>query len=228
MFDFLAKYYPAFIDGTAQTILISLLGGIIGMLLGILLVLARLSKNPVLSLFARCYIAVIRGTPAMIQVMLLYYTLSKFVTIAPLHFLGSSLDRTLPGSLALGLNSAAYCAEIFRSGILAVNQGQFEAGSSLGMSRLQTMRYIILPQAMHHCLPALGNEFISLIKESSVLFYIGVQEVTAQALGIGGTLYDFIAPLLVAAAIYFALTFILSQILVLFEQKWQRKYQCIS
>lgn len=228
MFDFLGKYYPAFVDGTAQTILISLIGGLIGMVLGLMLVLCRMSKNPILTGIARVYIAVIRGTPAMIQVMLLYYTLSKWIEIAPIHFLGSSLDRTLPGSLALGINSGAYCAEIFRSGILAVTNGQFEAGVSLGMSRYQTMRYIILPQAMRHSLPALGNEFISLIKESSVLFYIGVQEVTAQALGIGGTLYDFIAPLLVAAAIYFVLTFLLAQLLALLEKKLNQKYQCLA
>jgi His/Glu/Gln/Arg/opine family amino acid ABC transporter permease subunit len=224
MFDFMYQYYPAFIDGTAQTIIISLIGGFRGTILGVVLVLFRMSKVKFLRGFARVYIAIVRGTPAMIQVMLIYYTLSKCIEIAPIHILGSSLDRTLPGSLA----SAAYTAEIFRIGISGVAKGQMEAGLSLGLSHIQTMRFIILPQAIRTTLPALGNEFISLTKESSVFLYIGVQEVTAQDLGVGGTLYDFVAPLLVAAGIYFVLTFTFAQLLSILEKHFAKKYQTLA
>ena len=160
----------------------------------------------------------------MIQVMLIYYTLAKTMDLPTIQFLGSSLDRIIPGSIALGINSGAYVAEIFRAGITAVPVGQTEAGISLGLSDRTTMTSIILPQAFRNILPALGNEFITLVKESSVLFYIGVQEVTAQALSVGGTLYNFIPPLLVSAMIYFILTFALSQVFGQIEKQINKKY----
>ncbi|WP_281164386.1 amino acid ABC transporter permease [Liquorilactobacillus sicerae] len=224
MFGFMKQYYPVFLEGTAQTILISIIGILIGILLGLLFVMMRLSKLKVLEYLARVYIAIVRGTPSMIQVMLIYYTLSKAISVPQIQFLGSGLDRVIPGSIALGINSGAYTAEIFRSGIISISRGQTEAGLSLGLSEKTTMFSIVLPQAVRNILPALGNEFISLIKESSVLFYIGVQEVTAQALGIGGTLYNFVPPLIVAAAIYFVLTFLLSQLMQIIEKKMGRKY----
>ncbi|KIS02791.1 amino acid ABC transporter permease [Paucilactobacillus wasatchensis] len=224
MFDFLGKYYPLFLDGTALTIIISIIGVALGILFGLLMVLMRLSRVTVLQWIVRLYIGIVRGTPSMIQVMLIYYTLSKVLPIPQIQVLGSGLDRIIPGALALGINSGAYTAEIFRSGIISVATGQNEAGLSLGLSRQQTMFSIILPQAVRNILPALGNEFITLIKESSVLFYIGVQEVTAQALGVGGTLYDFVPPLLVAGVIYLILTQVLSQCMQVFEKRLSSKY----
>ncbi|MFT9214394.1 amino acid ABC transporter permease [Liquorilactobacillus ghanensis] len=224
MFDFMKQYYPVFIEGTAQTILISVIGVLIGILLGLFFVMMRLSKLKVFEYIARIYIAIVRGTPSMIQVMLIYYTLSKVISIPQVQFLGSGLDRVIPGSIALGINSGAYTAEIFRSGIISISRGQTEAGLSLGLSEKTTMFSIVLPQATRNILPALGNEFISLIKESSVLFYIGVQEVTAQALGVGGTLYNFVPPLIVAAIIYFVLTFLLSQLMQFIEKRMSRQY----
>ncbi|WP_461239963.1 amino acid ABC transporter permease [Paucilactobacillus sp. N302-9] len=224
MFDFLGKYYPLFLDGTALTIIISIIGVFLGIVLGLLIVMLRLSKVSLFQWIARLYIAIVRGTPSMIQVMLIYYTLSKVLPIPQIQLLGSGLDRTIPGALALGINSGAYTAEIFRSGIISIADGQTEAGLSLGLSRRQAMFSIILPQAVRNILPALGNEFITLIKESSVLFYIGVQEVTAQALGVGGTLYDFVPPLLVAGVIYLVLTQILSFIMQSFETRMNAKY----
>ncbi|MCP0886564.1 amino acid ABC transporter permease [Ligilactobacillus sp. WILCCON 0076] len=228
MFNFLEKYYPLFLQGTAQTIIISLIGIAFGILLGFIVVMMRMSRLKVLSGIARVYIAIVRGTPAMIQVMLIYYTLAQFLDIPSIQFLGSTLDRVIPGSIALGINSGAYTAEIFRSGIISIPVGQTEAGISLGLSEQTTMKSIILPQAVRNILPALGNEFISLIKESSVLFYIGVQEVTAQALGIGGTLYNYVPPLIVAAVIYFILTFLLSQLMEFIEKKMGAKYAHIN
>ena len=224
MFDFLSKYYPLFFCGTAQTVIISLIGVAIGILLGLIVVSMRMSDFKVLSWLARCYVSIVRGTPAMIQVMLIYYSLSKLLELPDVSILGSSISRIIPGSIALGINSGAYTAEIFRSGIISVPKGQTEAGLSLGLDELTTMTSIVLPQAVRNVLPALCNEFISLIKESSVLFYIGVQDLTAQALGIGGTLYDFVPPLIVAAIIFFILTFLLSQGVSVLEKKMGRKY----
>ena len=224
MFDFLGHYWPMFLQGTLQTLLISIIGVIIGFLVGLLMTLMRMSSVKPVSWIARIYVSIVRGTPSMIQVMLVYYFLSKTLPLPDVQVLGSGLDRIIPGALALGLNSGAYTSEIFRSGIISIPAGQTEAGLSLGMSQRQTMFSIILPQALRNTLPAMGNEFISLIKESSVLFYIGVQEVTAEALGVGGTLYNFIPPLLVAAAIYFVITQALSLLLNYMENKMSKKY----
>lgn len=224
MFDFLGHYWPMFIQGTLQTLLISIIGVIIGFLVGLLMTLMRMSSVKPVSWIARIYVSIVRGTPSMIQVMLVYYFLSKTLPLPDVQVLGSGLDRIIPGALALGLNSGAYTSEIFRSGIISIPAGQTEAGLSLGMSQRQTMFSIILPQALRNTLPAMGNEFITLIKESSVLFYIGVQEVTAEALGVGGTLYNFIPPLLVAAAIYFVITQALSLLLNYMENKMSKKY----
>lgn len=153
MFDFLGRYYPAFLEGTAQTIIISIIASIIGISIGLLLVLMRISDNKILATISRVYISVVRGTPSMIQVMLIYYSLSKVLSIPPIHILGASLDRVLPGSIALGLNSGAYTAEIFRSGIISIPKGQTEAGLSLGMTRHMVMFEIVLPQAVRNALP---------------------------------------------------------------------------
>lgn len=224
MFSFLGHYWPMFLQGTLQTLLISVIGVLIGFLVGLLMTLMRMSNVKVISWIARIYVSIVRGTPSMIQVMLVYYFLSKTLPLPDVQVLGSGLDRIIPGALALGLNSGAYTSEIFRSGIISIPAGQTEAGLSLGMSQRQTMFSIILPQALRNTLPAMGNEFITLIKESSVLFYIGVQEVTAEALGVGGTLYNFIPPLLVAAAIYFVITQALSLLLNHLEAKMSKKY----
>lgn len=224
MFNFLGHYYPVFLQGTLQTIVISVVGIVIGTALGLFFVSLRRSKHKVFQYIARIYVSIVRGTPSMIQVMLIYYGLSKMLDIPQIQFLGSTLDRVIPGALALGINSGAYSSEIFRSGLISISKGQTEAGLSLGLSDKTTLFSIVLPQAIRNILPALGNEFVTLIKESSVLFYIGVQEVTAQALGVGGTLYNFIPPLLVAAVIYFVLTFIMSQFVNLLEKRLSSKY----
>lgn len=225
MFDFLGQYWPLFLEGTAQTMIISIIGVIIGFLIGLLMVLMRMSKVKPISWIARAYIAVVRGTPSMIQVMLIYYLLARSLPLPQTQILGSGLDRIIPGAIALGLNSGAYTAEIFRSGIISIPAGQTEAGLSLGLSQKETMFSIVLPQALRNVLPAMGNEFITLIKESSVLFYIGVQEITAEALGVGGTLYNFIPPLLVAAVIYFILTQAMAQLLGWLERRMGAKYE---
>ena len=223
-FSFLGKYWPMFLQGSELTLVISVIGVVIGFLIGLLLVLMRMSKVKVLNWIAAIYVSIVRGTPSMIQVLLVYYILSKTLPIPQVQVLGSGLDRIIPGALALGLNSGAYTSEIFRSGIISIPAGQTEAGLSLGLSRRDTLFEIVLPQALRNTLPAMGNEFITLIKESSVLFYIGVQEVTAEALGVGGTLYNFIPPLIVAAVIYFVITQALALLLNWLEKRMSQKY----
>lgn len=223
-FNFLGKYWPMFLQGSELTLVISIIGVVIGFLIGLLLVLMRMSKLKILNWIAGIYVSIVRGTPSMIQVLLIYYILSKTLPIPQVQVLGSGLDRIIPGALALGLNSGAYTSEIFRSGIISIPAGQTEAGLSLGMSRHDTLFEIVLPQALRNTLPAMGNEFITLIKESSVLFYIGVQEVTAEALGVGGTLYNFIPPLIVAAVIYFVITQALALLLNWLEKRMSKKY----
>ena len=218
-FDFLGKYWPMFLQGSELTLVISIIGVVIGFLIGLLLVLMRMSNLKILNWIAGIYVSIVRGTPSMI-----YYILSKSLPIPQVQVLGSGLDRIIPGALALGLNSGAYTSEIFRSGIISIPAGQTEAGLSLGMSRHDTLFEIVLPQALRNTLPAMGNEFITLIKESSVLFYIGVQEVTAEALGVGGTLYNFIPPLIVAAVIYFVITQALALLLNWLEKRMSKKY----
>ena len=223
-FDFLGKYWPMFLQGSELTLVISIIGVVIGFLIGLLLVLMRMSNLKILNWIAGIYVSIVRGTPSMIQVLLIYYILSKSLPIPQVQVLGSGLDRIIPGALALGLNSGAYTSEIFRSGIISIPAGQTEAGLSLGMSRHDTLFEIVLPQALRNTLPAMGNEFITLIKESSVLFYIGVQEVTAESLGVGGTLYNFIPPLIVAAVIYFVITQALALLLNWLEKRMSKKY----
>lgn len=223
-FDFLSKYWPMFLQGSELTLVISIIGVVIGFLIGLLLVLMRMSNLKILNWIAGIYVSIVRGTPSMIQVLLIYYILSKSLPIPQVQVLGSGLDRIIPGALALGLNSGAYTSEIFRSGIISIPAGQTEAGLSLGMSRHDTLFEIVLPQALRNTLPAMGNEFITLIKESSVLFYIGVQEVTAEALGVGGTLYNFIPPLIIAAVIYFVITQALALLLNWLEKRMSKKY----
>lgn len=223
-FSFLGKYWPLFMQGASLTLVISVIGVIMGFLIGLLLVIMRMSNVKVIQWIARVYVSIVRGTPSMIQVLLIYYILSKSLPIPQVQILGSGLDRIIPGALALGLNSGAYTSEIFRSGVISIPEGQTEAGLSLGLSRHDTLFEIVLPQALRNTLPAMGNEFITLIKESSVLFYIGVQEVTSEALGVGGTLYNFIPPLIVAAVIYFVITQLLALLLNALENKMSQKY----
>lgn len=211
-------------QGASLTLVISVIGVIMGFLIGLLLVIMRMSNVKVIQWIARIYVSIVRGTPSMIQVLLIYYILSKTLPIPQTQLLGSGLDRIIPGALALGLNSGAYTSEIFRSGVISIPEGQTEAGLSLGLSRHDTLFEIVLPQALRNTLPAMGNEFITLIKESSVLFYIGVQEVTSEALGVGGTLYNFIPPLIVAAIIYFMITQLLALLLNALENQMSKKY----
>lgn len=210
-FSFLSKYYGFFIDGTSITLFLSFFGVAFGVLLGVLLALMKLSKNVLLKSFAASYIEIIRGTPLLVQLYIVYYGLPK---VSGIDF----QDITL-GIIAISLNSAAYVGEIIRAGIQSIDKGQMEAARSLGMPHRMAMTNIIIPQAFKNILPALGNEFIVLVKESSIVSVIGLHDLMYNADTVRGNTYLPFEPLIVAAVIYFVITFILSKLLGVLERR---------
>lgn len=193
------------LKGLLTTLEISLFAVILGVLLGVLLALAKISKSKnivimLLRWISNAFIDVIRGTPSFVQLLII-----NFVVFASVD-----VDRVIVASIAFGLNSAAYIAEIIRAGIQSISKGQTEAGRSLGLSESQTMRFIILPQAIKNILPALGNEFIVLVKETSVAGYIGAYELTKASQIITSRTYNSFWPLFAIAIIYFVVVKILT------------------
>ena len=210
-FSYLQKYYGFFLNGTMITLLISFFGVIFGVLLGVVFALMKLSKNIILKSFSAAYIEIIRGTPIMVQMFIVYYGLPRLIRM-------DFEDLTL-GIIAVSLNSAAYVAEIIRAGILSIDKGQMEAARSLGMSHKLAMTNIIIPQAFKNILPALGNEFITLIKESAIVSIIGIHDLMYNTDTVRGNTFRPFSPLVVAAAIYFTITFSLSKLLGIMERR---------
>ena len=219
-FSYLGQYYSYFIVGARNAVLLSLFSVLISVMLGVLLALCRLGKSRILKYLAAAYVEFIRGPPLMIQLFLVFYGLPMMgLKLPTMMFWGTDVSRFVSGVIAMALNSAAYVCEIIRSGIQSVSKGQMEASRSLGFNYAMTMRYIILPQAFKNILPALGNEFVTVIKESSVISVIGVQELTYNANIVRSITYQALSPMLVAAAEYFVLTFTISKILGHFERR---------
>ncbi|GEQ34469.1 hypothetical protein B795N_23510 [Marinilactibacillus psychrotolerans] len=204
---FASKYWRYFLDGTAMTIFISLIGVLVGLVLGFILSLMRLAKNVIIRFLGSSYVEFVRGTPLLIQVMFIYFGVGVFF----------NLPALTAGIIAVSLNSGAYICEIIRSGLNSVDSGQSEAARSLGMSRNQAMRHIIFPQALKNIWPALGNEFITIIKESSIVSVIGVGELIFQTRVVRSASFEGILPLIITMMIYFVLTFTLTKILNYFE-----------
>ncbi|HDP4222790.1 TPA: ABC transporter permease subunit [Staphylococcus aureus] len=202
---FISKYGSFFLKGIKITILISLIGVALGSILGAFVALMKLSKIKIISWIASIYIEILRGTPMLVQVFIVFFG----ITAA----LGLDISALVCGTIALVINSSAYIAEIIRAGINAVDKGQMEAARSLGLNYRQTMKSVIMPQAIKNILPALGNEFVTLIKESSIVSTIGVGEIMFNAQVVQGISFDPFTPLLVAAALYFVLTFVLTRIM---------------
>ena len=192
-----------FVSGLGYTLLISLFSVLLGLVIGILMALMRLSKSKILSAVSGIYIDIIRGTPTMVQLLIIY-----FVIFANVH-----IDKWVVGFIAFGINSGAYIAEIVRGGILSVNIGQTEAGRSLGMTHKQTMASIVMPQAMKNILPALGNEFVVLIKETAVIGMIANIDLVGAARKVQSLTYDYLIPLLSIAVIYYVVIKIISTLL---------------
>ena len=206
--------YKYILDGLFHTILIALFAVIIGIVLGIVIALIRHNhdingKMRLGNKVATLYVNIIRGTPVLLQLMIIYYVIFK----------SSDVNILIVGILAFGINSGAYVSEIIRSGINAIDKGQLEAGLALGLSYAKVMRLVIMPQAIKNILPALGNEFITLLKETSVGAYIGILELTKASDIIASRTYDYFFPLIVIALIYLALTYFLSKLVNLLERK---------
>ncbi|HDC9099785.1 TPA: ABC transporter permease subunit [Staphylococcus aureus] len=206
---FISKYGSFFLKGIKITILISLIGVALGSILGAFVALMKLSKIKIISWIASIYIEILRGAPMLVQVFIVFFG----ITAA----LGLDISALVCGTIALVINSSAYIAEIIRAGINAVDKGQMEAARSLGLNYRQTMKSVIMPQAIKNILPALGNEFVTLIKESSIVSTIGVGEIMFNAQVVQGISFDPFTPLLVAAALYFVLTFVLTRIMNMIE-----------
>lgn len=192
-----------FVSGLGYTLLISLFSVLLGLVIGILMAFMRLSKSKILRAVSGIYIDIIRGTPTMVQLLIIY-----FVIFANVH-----IDKWVVGFIAFGINSGAYIAEIVRGGILSVNIGQTEAGRSLGMTHKQTMASIVMPQAMKNILPALGNEFVVLIKETAVIGMIANIDLVGAARKVQSLTYDYLIPLLSIAVIYYVVIKIISTLL---------------
>lgn len=209
--DFFIDNYSYFLKGTSVTLLISLFGVLFGTIVGVILALMKLSSKKILNLISSSYIEIVRGTPLILQIFLVYHGLPKLIPIPS--------SRIVLGTVAVFLNSAAYVAEIIRAGIQSIDKGQTEAARSLGMSAGMTMKTIIIPQAFKNILPALGNEFIVLIKESAIISVIGVQDLMYNADTLRGTTFRPFAPLIFAGIIYFIITFSISKVLGNLERR---------
>lgn len=198
--------YMWLVDGLKTTLMITLLAVVLGIIIGFIVAIIRSThdksgKLKILNAICRVYLTIIRGTPTMIQVLIM-----NFVVFSGFP----DLSRIIVGAVAFGINSGAYVAEIVRSGIMSIDQGQTEAGRSLGLNFSQTMRLIIMPQAFKNVLPALVNEFIVLIKETSIVGYIGMMDLTKGAMLIQSRTYNSFWPLMAAAAIYLIIVMILT------------------
>ena len=216
MDNFTASFYQNFIeddrwkyitDGLFNTLRITFFAVLIGIFLGFLIAVVRSTydkthKLGVLNALCKVYLTVIRGTPVLVQLLIIYFVVFGSVKI----------DKTLVAVIAFGINSGAYVAEIFRSGIMSIDNGQFEAGRSLGFNYPQTMFYIVMPQAFKNVLPALGNEFIGLLKETSVAGYIAIQDLTKGADIIRSRTYSAFMPLIAAALIYLVLVMVFTSL----------------
>ena len=208
--SFLQKYGKFYLNGAGYTIFLAFIGVLFGAILGALLALMKLANSKILRGIAIAYIEYVRGTPLLVQIFIVYFGTGV---------LGLDLSKVAAGCIALSLNSGAYVAEIIRAGIQAVNKGQLEAARSLGMNQNQAMRYIIFPQAIKNILPALGNEFVTVIKESSVVSVIGVSELIFQAGNVQGASFKPFLPYLIVSLIYFVLTFTISRLLGVAERR---------
>lgn len=202
------------VDGLKITLIVTIFAVLIGVLLGFLIAIVRTThdktgKLKILNTICKVYLTVIRGTPVVVQLMIIYFIIFGSVDIS----------KVLVAIIAFGINSGAYVAEIFRSGIMSIDNGQFEAGRSLGFNYAQTMMYIIMPQAFKNVLPTLCNEFISLLKETSVSGYIALQDLTKGGDIIRSRTYDAFMPLIAVALIYLAMVMIFTKLVSLLERR---------
>lgn len=214
-FSFLKEYFPVFLEGAKWTLIISAITVILGALLGTILCFMKRSKFSIFKVrifkvISSVYVELIRGTPLLLQIYIVYFGLPSF---------GIQLGVLTSCIVAISLNSAAYVSEIIRAGIDGIDKGQLEAARSLGMTEGMAMRLIILPQAIKNILPAIGNEFVAIIKESSMASTIGVAELMYSSKIVTGATYKGFEPLIVIAMFYFVMTFSLGRAIAYIERK---------
>lgn len=208
--------WKLYINGLGVTLEIAFFAAILGVVIGTILALMKLStgkngKKTIWQVLANIYIDVIRGTPSVLQLLIMWFII-----------MSNSKNGILVAVLSFGINSGAYVAEIVRAGIMAVDSGQMEAGRSLGLSKAQTMRYIILPQAIKNVLPPIGNEFIVLLKETAIVGYVSLTDLTRVANQIASRTYEAFMPLIGAAVIYFVVIKILTVLLGILERRLRK------
>ena len=245
-FSKIAPYAELFWQGLLVTVLLSLFTVVIGFCLALVLALMRMSNvrpfrflgidreghqrergvlvaiskfNP-LDFLATAYVEILRSTPVIVQIFIIYFGVFGIIQLPNFQVFGFiKFSRFFPGVVALGMNSGAYLCEIIRAGIQSIDGGQTEAARSLGLSRTQNLRYIILPQALKNILPAIANEFVVIIKESAITYTIGVQDIMSAVNAVKGATFVIIEPLLGATAIYFCLCFPTSKLIAYFERR---------
>ncbi len=223
-FQMALKYWKMFLEGVVCTVSLSALTVIFGFVLALILTLCRMGRSKILKAISTAYVEIVRATPMVVQIFIIFYIVFDGVKVLPGFKLFGFIrfDRFFPAVVALALNSGAYLSEIIRSGIQSIDLGQTEASRSLGLSQWKTMRFVILPQAIKNILPAIANEFVTIIKESAICFTIGVQDIMATVNAVKGATFRMGEALIIATVLYFCLTFPTSKIIEHFERKMSR------
>lgn len=223
LIDIVKEYWPMYLRGTGITLLISIIGTIIGALIGLLIGTIRTVPVPekgikkyvikIINVILSVYVEFFRGTPMIVQAMVIYY--------GSLMAFNIDMNRTFAAIFIVSINTGAYTAEIVRGGIISIDKGQFEAAHAIGMNHLKTMRYVVLPQVMRNILPAIGNEFVINIKDTSVLNVISVSELFFQTKSVAGATFSYFESFFVACFIYLVMTLTVTRILRLIERKME-------
>ncbi len=214
-------YWKLFMQGVVCTISLSALTVIFGFILAMILALCRMGRSKILKVLSTIYVELFRATPMVVQIFVIFYVVFDGVKVLPGYKLFGFIrfDRFFPAVVALSLNSGAYLSEIIRSGIQSIDAGQTEAARSLGLTQVKTMRFVVLPQAIKNILPAIANEFVTIIKESAICYTIGVQDIMSAVNAVKGATYRMAEALIIATALYFCLTYPTSKIIAHFERK---------
>lgn len=218
MWTILVKYQYFYIDGVKNTLTLAVFAVFIGLFIGAVIAFGKMSKFSLLRFASTAYIEIFRATPLLVQVMVIYYGTSSI----GLKFSDATFNQFFWGLLAVGLNSGAYMSEIIRSGINAVDGGQMEAARAVGLTQWQSMANVVLPQAIRNILPAMANEFVTMIKETSVLTLVGIHEIMFRTGDVASITYRYLEPYLLAACMYFIIVFPLSKLVAAFERRMNR------
>lgn len=218
------EYWQLFLQGVVCTVSLSALTVVLGFILALVLATCRMGRSRILRAISTAYVELFRATPMVVQVFIIFYVVFDGVKVLPGFKLFGFIrfDRFFPAVVALALNSGAYLSEIIRSGIQSIDGGQTEAARSLGLSSWKTMRFIVLPQAIKNILPAIANEFVTIIKESAICYTIGVQDIMSAVNAVKGATYRMGEALIIATVLYFCLTFPTSKVIAHFERKMSR------